>query len=134
MQSSWNEGAIKSRFLEALEEGHKNFRCIFQCISTCNPEKSPYCIASALLNAMKGNLEKGFAFSGANAFRVTDIVSVRDLISGLQQEFDQALATAKKEFDQVVDSAKKEMEQVLDTAKKEIDQAVGSAKATLLNT
>ena len=126
--------AIKSRFLEALEEGHKNFRCIFQCISTCNPEKSPYCIASALLNAMKGNLEKGFAFSGANAFRVTDIVSVRDLICGLQQEFDQALATAKKEFDQVVDSAKKEMEQVLDTAKKEIDQAVGSAKATLLNT
>ena len=87
--------AIKSKFLEALDEGRKNFRCIFQCISTCDPDKSPYCIAAALLNAMKGNLEKGFAFSGANAFRVESIVSVRELMDSLQKEFDQALTSAK---------------------------------------
>ncbi len=87
--------AIKSKFLEALEEGKKNFRCIFQCITTCDPEKSPYCIASALLNAMKGNLERGFAFSGANAFRVDSIMSVNELMSSLQKEFDQAIASAR---------------------------------------
>ncbi len=87
--------AINSKFLEALEEGKKNFRCIFQCISTCDPAKSPYCIAAALLNAMKGNLERGFAFSGANAFRVDSIMSVRELMNSLQKEFDQTLASAK---------------------------------------
>ena len=84
--------ALKGRFIDALEEGKRNFRCIFQCISTCNPEKSPYCIASALLNAMKGNLEKGFAFSGANVFRVNKIVTVKELMNSLQQEFEATVA------------------------------------------
>jgi NAD(P)H-dependent flavin oxidoreductase YrpB (nitropropane dioxygenase family) len=84
--------ALKGRFLEALEEGRKNFRCLFHCITTCNPEKSPYCIASALLNAMKGNLDKGFAFSGANVFRVNGITTVKELLASLQREFDAAMA------------------------------------------
>lgn len=84
--------ALKGRFIEALEEGKRNFRCLFHCISTCNPEKSPYCIASALLNAMKGNLEKGFAFSGANVFRVNQIITVKELMNSLQQEFETAVA------------------------------------------
>ena len=87
--------AIKGRFIEALEEGKKNFRCLFHCISTCNPEKSPYCIASALLNAMRGNLEKGFAFSGANVFRVNGITTVKELMNSLQQEFDATLGKLK---------------------------------------
>lgn len=89
--------AIKGRFIEALEEGKRNFRCLFHCISTCNPEKSPYCIASALLNAMKGNLDRGFAFSGANVFRVNGITTVQDLMNSLQREFDAALARLKQQ-------------------------------------
>lgn len=76
----------------------ENFRCIFHCISTCDPKSSPYCIAAALLNAMKGNLEKGFTFTGANAFRVDSIVSVRELMGGLQKEFDAALTDARAKF------------------------------------
>lgn len=84
--------ALKGRFIDALEEGKKNFRCLFHCISTCNPEKSPYCIASALLNAMKGNLDRGFAFSGSNVFRVNGITTVKELMNSLQREFDTTLA------------------------------------------
>ncbi|MDR0828405.1 MAG: nitronate monooxygenase [Desulfovibrio sp.] len=91
--------AIKGRFIEAMEEGKKNFNCIFHCINTCNPEKSPYCIAAALLNAMKGNLERGFAFSGANVFRVDSITTVRELMSSLQREFDAAMDQVGLNFD-----------------------------------
>jgi NAD(P)H-dependent flavin oxidoreductase YrpB (nitropropane dioxygenase family) len=84
--------AIRGRFIDALEEGKRNFRCIFHCISTCDPEKSPYCIAAALLNAMKGNLERGFAFTGSNVFRVNGITTVRELMHSLQREFDAAKA------------------------------------------
>ncbi len=87
--------ALKGRFIEALEEGKNNFRCLFHCITTCNPEKSPYCIAAALLNAMKGNLDKGFAFSGANVFRVNGITTVKELMSSLQREFDAAITKFK---------------------------------------
>ncbi len=82
--------ALKGRFIEALDEGKRNFRCLFHCISTCNPEKSPYCIASALLNAMKGNLDRGFAFSGSNVFRVKSIVPVKELMLSLAHEFEVA--------------------------------------------
>ncbi len=84
--------AIRSKFTQAVEEGKKNFRCAFHCISTCDPEKSPYCIASALLNAMKGNLDRGFAFTGANGYRVDKILSVKELMDTLQQEFCEAKA------------------------------------------
>jgi NAD(P)H-dependent flavin oxidoreductase YrpB (nitropropane dioxygenase family) len=87
--------ALKGRFLDALEEGRKNFRCLFHCITTCNPENSPYCIASALLNAMKGNLDKGFAFSGANVFRVNGITTVKELLASLQREFDTTMMRLK---------------------------------------
>lgn len=88
--------AIKSKFIEALEEGKRNFKCIFHCIKTCDPEKSPYCIAAALLNAMRGNLDRGFAFSGTNGFRIDGITTVKELINTLQVEFDNATLSFAK--------------------------------------
>ncbi len=82
--------AIRSKFTEALAEGKKNFRCAFHCISTCNPETSPYCIAAALYNAMMGNLDRGFAFTGSNGFRIDKIISVKELMDTLQKEFCEA--------------------------------------------
>ena len=122
--------AIKGKFLEALEQGHKNFKCIFQCISTCDPQKSPYCIAAALLNAMKGNLDRGFAFSGANAFRVTSIISVHELMAGLQAEFEHAAAATKVGFEQAMESARVSIEQAMESTRVSIEQAMESTRAS----
>ena len=122
--------AIKNRFLDALEEGHKNFRCIFQCISTCDPQKSPYCIASALLNAMKGNLERGFAFSGANVFRVNSIMSVNELMASLQKEFDQAAENTKIGIESMVESTKASLDQAMEATKAGLETMVESTKAS----
>ena len=59
---------------------------------TCEPEKSPYCIALALLNAKLGRLKRGFAFAGANAWRVDKVVSVRELMRELVNEYEAAAA------------------------------------------
>ena len=78
-------------FIRQAREGlTKPFKCIFHCVKTCNQEKTPYCIARVLLNAMRGRLEHGFAFCGANVGRVDKIISVHELISGLAQEYDGA--------------------------------------------
>ena len=45
---------------------------------------------------MKGNLEKGFAFCGANVARVNKIISVHELMDSLQKEFDEAMITLSK--------------------------------------
>jgi nitronate monooxygenase len=70
--------AIFSSFIQKVRDGRKQpKKCPFKCIKTCDITKSPYCIIIALINALKGNFENGFAFAGSNAFRATKISSVK---------------------------------------------------------
>jgi nitronate monooxygenase len=80
--------AIGGKFFDRLAAGIKEpFRCHWKCLKSCNFRKVPYCIASALTNARKGDFDKGFAFSGANAYRVEQIISVNELIETLTAEY-----------------------------------------------
>ncbi len=80
--------AIRGPFLEAIARGDKKvFRCPSRCLESCEAGKARYCISEALDSARKGDLENGFVFCGANAFRVDAIVSVKQLIAGLKREF-----------------------------------------------
>lgn len=95
--------ALRNDFVESMRDGsRKPFKCVFKCVSTCEQEKTPYCIAAALINAMKGNLERGFAFCGSNVFRVDRIVSVRELMDSLQKEFDEAVSTLGNSVQQIL--------------------------------
>jgi len=83
--------AIRNQFTEDVKEGMKKpFSCPYHCISTCDYQKTPYCICLALMNAQRGSLRKGFAFAGANVARVKEIMSVKKLIETLQQEYAEA--------------------------------------------
>ncbi|MBS3771423.1 MAG: nitronate monooxygenase [Bacteroidales bacterium] len=84
--------AIKNKFLQDVERGvRKPFECPWKCLQTCNYKEVPYCIAKALFNARKGDLENGFAFAGSNAYRVNEIVSVKELIGSLEAEYERAM-------------------------------------------
>lgn len=81
--------ALTNDFIEQSRLGLKKpFKCVFHCVSTCQPDKSPYCIANALISAMRGNLKGGFAFCGANVDRVTEIIPVAELISRIREEYE----------------------------------------------
>jgi NAD(P)H-dependent flavin oxidoreductase YrpB (nitropropane dioxygenase family) len=78
---------IRNSFVDSILSGEKvEFSCLYHCLITCDPDKSPYCIAQALVNAYRGNMSAGFATCGANAYRVDRIVSVRELIRELVDE------------------------------------------------
>jgi len=86
--------AIRNKFINDLSAGiRKPFNCPWKCLKTCDFRKVPYCIALALTNAKKGKLEHGFAFAGANAYRVDKIVSVKELIETLIVEYEKAIST-----------------------------------------
>jgi len=83
--------AIQNGYLKRVSQGFKEtFKCPWKCLKSCDFKNTPYCIALALTNAKKGNLEKGFAFCGANAYRVDKITTVKELISTLKQEYENA--------------------------------------------
>ncbi len=88
--------AIRNPFLDAAENGEKSpLKCPFHCLRTCDPEKSPYCIAMALANARKGKFAYGFAFAGQNAYRVDKIVPVKALVDELKREY---VAAARRQL------------------------------------
>lgn len=80
--------AIRNSFLDDVEAGMKKpFSCPWKCLKTCDFRQSLYCIAQALVNAQKGKLADGFAFAGANAYRIKEIIPVRKLFSLLEEEY-----------------------------------------------
>ncbi|MCK4959526.1 MAG: nitronate monooxygenase, partial [Planctomycetes bacterium] len=85
--------AILGEFLKRIASGaRETFKCTWKCLRTCDFKNVPYCIGLALTNAKKGDLEHGFAFAGANAWRVDEIVSVNDLVETLAGEYAVAAA------------------------------------------
>lgn len=72
--------AIHNVFLDKVAQGERFMRGCRQCISTCKPETTPYCITEALVNAVKGNLDEGLIFCGSNAYRAHKIETVADIM------------------------------------------------------
>lgn len=59
------------------------------CLRKCSRD---FCIIRALINAQQGDVENGIVFSGANGWRVTEIVPVATVFKNLVAEIRAALA------------------------------------------
>ncbi len=80
--------AFDGDFLRSVAAGkEKPGSCPFHCIKTCDYTQSPYCIIKALYNAAKGNMKKGYAFAGSNAYLAQKISSVKEVIEKLKSDF-----------------------------------------------
>ena len=87
--------AIRNKFINDVARGErKPFKCPFHCIITCDVTNSPYCIALALGNAKLGYLDRGFAFSGANGYRNKEMVSVKQLMKTIIEEYEASAPAA----------------------------------------
>jgi NAD(P)H-dependent flavin oxidoreductase YrpB (nitropropane dioxygenase family) len=76
--------AVRNKFLEDVGKGIKKpVNCAYRCIKTCNMKDAPYCIARALSNAARGDMENGFAFIGQEGFRVNQMSTVKEVIERL---------------------------------------------------
>jgi NAD(P)H-dependent flavin oxidoreductase YrpB (nitropropane dioxygenase family) len=80
--------AIDGAFIRGVEAGLKHPKnCPLHCIKTCDFENAPYCISQALLQAARGNLDKGFVFAGFNAYLAEKINTVKEVFAKLKTEF-----------------------------------------------
>lgn len=72
--------AIENGFIKRVKENRIPCQKCHQCVSTCDPSQTPYCITDALVNAAKGKIEDALVFCGSNAYRATKLESVRDIM------------------------------------------------------
>ena len=73
--------AIRNRFLEEKENRREPIKRCYQCIATCNPADTPYCITKALVHAAKGKTDEALLFCGENAWRCEKMEHVADIMA-----------------------------------------------------
>ena len=75
--------AIRNDFIKLREKERENVTKCYRCLDHCNPADTPYCITSALVRAVKGDVDNSLIFCGENAYRIDKIVTVKELIDEL---------------------------------------------------
>jgi nitronate monooxygenase len=81
---------ITNNFVKQIQEGkQKPVNCSWKCLKTCNFRKVQFCIAEALFNAANGDFQNGFSFAGTNAYLANKIVSVKETIKQIKNEYNQ---------------------------------------------
>ncbi len=84
--------AIRNKFLVDLDKsGNKAVSCPYRCLTACKASEARFCIAKALLNAYRGDVDDGLIFCGQNVHRIKQIVSVKELMDELVAELRAAL-------------------------------------------
>ncbi|QQF51981.1 nitronate monooxygenase [Campylobacter fetus subsp. venerealis] len=79
---------VRTNLIELVEKrSGPKIQCISNCVSPCCRGKEAkevgYCIADRLYDAYSGKKETGLFFTGANGYRLNEIISVKDLIKKL---------------------------------------------------
>lgn len=78
---------LRNEFVDRVKAGETvPFKCRYRCLRSCDPKTVPYCIAQVLGNSARGNMENAFVFAGSNAYRCTEIISVKTLVNKLKEE------------------------------------------------
>lgn len=75
--------AIRNKFVEFIKSNRIPINKCFNCLEKCNPAKVPYCITKALIDAVRGDVDNGLLFAGANVGRINKIVPVHELMEEL---------------------------------------------------
>ncbi len=70
--------AIKTPFIEQMERGEDVAaeKCKFKCLKKCSYK---YCINDRLTASCQGDVENGLVFSGANTWKMNEILPVREI-------------------------------------------------------
>ncbi|MFH5836937.1 NAD(P)H-dependent flavin oxidoreductase [Proteiniclasticum sp. C24MP] len=76
--------AIENAFTRKLDQGNIPVKRCYNCLIPCDPRTTPYCISDALIHSAEGT--EGLIFAGANAYRVDEILSVKELMRKLVEE------------------------------------------------
>ena len=85
--------AINNPFIQEIAAGRrpKIERCV-NCLQTCNPSTTPYCISQALVSSVEGDVDHGLIFAGENVYKVKEIQSVEAVMNELVAEAESYLA------------------------------------------
>lgn len=78
--------AIKNKFIESVLYSRPKITKCYNCLVPCNPKDTPYCISTALINAVKGDVDDALLFCGADTYKINELKSVKEVMNELTCE------------------------------------------------
>ena len=69
-----------------LSGNREPFKCPYRCLRSCNPAKSLFCIAQALIATWRGDVERGLYMVGCNVEACRKIYPVKEFVDTLAGE------------------------------------------------
>ena len=78
--------AVYNKFINRVSAEREKVSKCFNCLSACNPATTPYCITSALIRAVEGQVDEGLVFIGKKGHLVSEITTVDSLMDQLESE------------------------------------------------
>ena len=79
---------VRTNLIQMVEKKEgPAIRCVSNCVSPCHRGQEAkavgYCIADRLFDAYNGKVETGLFFTGANGYKLDEIISVKELMTKL---------------------------------------------------
>lgn len=75
--------ALNNKFINNINTGMYKPKKCYNCIISCNPSTTPYCITQALISSVKGDVDNGLIFCGENTYKLDKITTVKELLDEL---------------------------------------------------
>lgn len=75
--------AIDNTFLFEVKKQKPEIKKCYKCLAKCDIKSIPYCITDALIKAATGDTDNALLFAGANAYRVSKIESVKEVMDSI---------------------------------------------------
>lgn len=75
--------AIINPFIKRVKAKREKITKCYSCLTPCSPATAPYCISTALINAVTGKADDGLVFIGKSGYKIDKIISVNELMEEL---------------------------------------------------
>lgn len=79
--------ALNNAFIKRVRLQKEPVKKCYLCLEKCNPAEVPYCITKALTDAVRGDIDNGLIFCGANAYKINKISTVEEVMKELSEGF-----------------------------------------------
>ena len=75
--------ALRNKFIDRVKRAKLPVSKCYNCLEKCSPQKVPYCITKALIDAVRGGCGKRSGILWANTGRIHEITTVHHLMQEL---------------------------------------------------
>lgn len=76
---------IYNHFLQTVEKNRIPSRGCINCIKTCNPAKTQFCIFDGLQASVSGDVENGLVFAGRSIDQIVEVLSVKEVLNRIEE-------------------------------------------------